>query len=1052
VALLLLAAVFLVVSPAFAQGNSVLIGRVIDTSTKAAVANVVVTATAPELQDEQVVVTDGSGQYRIPNLPPGNYTLRFESESFKPYSRGGVALRASSTIRVNIELLPTTLKAEDIIVVGRAPTVDVGSSSTGQNINQDFMHRVAVAPPSSKGGAQRSIESVAEIAPGAHADTFGTSINGASSPENQYVIDGVSVNDPAYGVIGTPLTVEFVKEITVISGGYMPEYGKSTGGIIDVVTKSGGNDFHGSVFFTVTPGALEGRAMTVRTAGTTVSTDQRLVAIRDYGFELGGPILKDKLWFFVGLDLAFTSRKLERNLNSIRGFDANDNPLTDENGFALTDRIPGTTKLYRAEAMSTQFIGKLTYNVNQNNSLTLSVYGAPSTSGGDGTFGISPQNDLVEGRADFALNGPHPVFAHKYKNSALDVALKWSTASENKRLLVDTTLGWHHQGQDSLPADGSKPGAQSGYAGALRAIYRRTNPYHSITDFEQLTADQAARCAPQPASTDLNGNGALDDVRIPCPAQLYFVGGPGFIKESSLDRLQLKVIATALFEGLGHHVIKAGIDTELSTYHNLKALSGRQFLLESSDGATFLDNAMFGFLTGPGRDDYIIVDKYDVSSLSTTVGAFAQDSWSILDKVTLNLGVRYDAQFTFAGGDLGFALPNQWSPRVGVIYDITQEGRSKLFANYARYYENVPLDIMDRVFGGERYISSVHLASVCNPRDPKSAASACQSSASRIPIGAPSDPSQYWIPFNGGKAIVDPDLSPQSSDELVLGGEVEVIDSGRVGVSYTRRWLNNVIETIGIDDASTFLVANPGKGLDAGSPEARRAYDAVTFYVQKAFTDLWLAQASYTISHLRGNYSGLFRPESGQLDPNMNTDFDFPALLVNRDGPLPGDRTHEIKIFGAKAFELPGGMLLDLGLSFRTQSGGPTNFLGAQAQYGADEVFILPRGSGERLPWNHSLDGHIGYGIRLAKDSHLMLAVDVFNVFNFQAAIAMDNRYTIADVLPCTGDGDGPDNIDQCVRYVNGAPFNPIDKNPNFGNPTAYQQPRTWRFGARVTF
>ncbi|EYF04564.1 TonB-dependent receptor [Chondromyces apiculatus] len=1053
VALLVVAAVFLVAFPAFAQGNSVLIGRVVDASTRAPIADVAVTATAPELQGEQIVVTDGSGQYRIPNLPPGNYTLRFDRESFRPYARGGIALRTSTTIRVNVELLPTVLDSGDpIVVIGRAPTVDVGSSSTGQNINQDFMRRLAVAPPSSKGGAQRSFEAVAEVAPGARADTYGTSVNGATSPENQYVIDGLSVNDPAYGVVGTPLTIEFIKGINVISGGYMPEFGRSTGGVLDVVTKSGGDEFQGSVFFNLTPGVFAGQARPVKSEGSTVSTDHRLSSIRDYGFELGGPIVKEKLWFFAGVDLAFTSRELERNLNSIRGFDENDQPLTDENGFTLTDRIPGTTQRYRAEALSVQFIGKLTYQVNQDNSLTLSVYGAPSVSGGDGTFGIAPASDAVEGRPGLNLSSTYSNSAHKYVATALDVALKWSTAFDNKRLLIDTTLGWHHQDQDILPSDGSRPGTQRGYAGTRAVVYRRIGPYHSITDFERLPADQAARCALQPAATDLDQDGALDDVRVPCPVQLYYAGGPNFLKESTLDRLQLKSVVTALFEGLGHHVVKAGIDGELMTYQNLKTLSGRQLLIESVDGTAFVDSGVFGFLSGPRPDDYHIVDAYDVTSLSTTVGGFVQDSWSILDKVTLNLGVRYDAQVLIANdGEIGMVLANQWSPRLGVIYDVTQEGRSKLFASYARYYESVPLNIVDRLFGREQSLISIRPASACDPRDP-STAEGCLDPSTRLPIGAPYDPNQYSFPFNANRAVVDPDLSPQSSDELVLGGELEVVDSGRVGLTYTKRWLNAIIETMSVDEGGTFFVGNPGRGFTADVPEATRDYDAVTVFFQKAFTNLWLAQVSYTVSYLRGNYSGLFRPETGQLDPNMNTDFDVTSLLVNRTGPLPGDRTHEIKIFGAKTFEIPGGMLLDLGLTARTQSGSPTNFLGTQSRYGANEVFLLPRGSGERLPWNHSLDGHLGYGFRLAKDSDLLLAVDVFNIMNFQAAIATDNSYTLANVLPCTGENDGPDNVDQCVRYLNGAPFDPNDKNPNFGNPTAYQQPRTWRFGARVTF
>ncbi|MBI4701785.1 MAG: TonB-dependent receptor plug domain-containing protein [Deltaproteobacteria bacterium] len=149
--------------------------------------------------------------------------------------------------------------------------------------------------PGTKGSAARSFESLAETTPGAANDRYGSSLNGTTSPENNYVIDGVSVNDPAFGVLGTPLSIEFVEEVNVISGGYMPEYGRATGGVLDVVTKQGSNDFRGSVFTYLTPGALEGPREKVRTNGQTIGYETSLISINDFGFDLGGPILKDKL-------------------------------------------------------------------------------------------------------------------------------------------------------------------------------------------------------------------------------------------------------------------------------------------------------------------------------------------------------------------------------------------------------------------------------------------------------------------------------------------------------------------------------------------------------------------------------------------------------------------------------------------------------------------------------------------------------------------------------------------------------------------------------------
>src|SRR5439155_1211455 len=148
------------------------------------------------------------------------------------------------------------------------------SSSTGMNIGQDFTRRVPISRPGGKGSGSRSFESVAESVPGAKNDAYGVSISGTTSPENNYVLDGTTVNNPSYGTIGTPLTLEFIKELNVISGGYMPEYGRSTGGILNVVTKSGSNEFHGGVFTYYSPGALEGARKVVIRNGQVVQTTQ----------------------------------------------------------------------------------------------------------------------------------------------------------------------------------------------------------------------------------------------------------------------------------------------------------------------------------------------------------------------------------------------------------------------------------------------------------------------------------------------------------------------------------------------------------------------------------------------------------------------------------------------------------------------------------------------------------------------------------------------------------------------------------------------------------
>jgi hypothetical protein len=275
----------------------------------------------------------------------------------------------------------------------------------------------------------------------------------------------------------------------------------------------------------------------------------------------------------------------------------------------------------------------------------------------------------------------------------------------------------------------------------------------------------------------------------------------------------------------------------------------------------------------------------------------------------------------------------------------------------------------------------------------------------------------------------------------------------------------DVIEDMSRDEATTYFIGNPGSGIAKDFPKAQRDYDGVSIFFTKNFSDKWLAQVSYTLSFLRGNIAGLYRPETGQLDPNINSDFDLKSLTVNRYGPLPGDSTHEVKVYAARDFPFneffpgPNYMQLNLGLGYNGRSGSPTSFLGSHSIYGPSEVHILPRGSGDRLPYIHNFDTHIQYDLKLSKSSSLSVYMDIFNLFNFQEVAAVAEDYTFNEVSPVVDgkpvkDKDGklvPDATQ--LKHPDGTPFDEAtEKNPNFGKPAAYQSPRTFRFGARVSF
>jgi hypothetical protein len=1028
------------------SGAAVLIGTIVDGGTGKPVADVVVTATSSAQQGQQVVVTDPGGFYRIPNLAPGTYVLSLDRDGYTPFSRDDVVLRADATLRVNAVLIPVGGKAHDVVIIQQAPTIDVGSSSVGSSIDAEFTRRVPVAPPSGKGAAGRSFEAVAEVTPGAKGDSYGLSVAGASSLENAYQVDGLPVGNPGFGMIGTALSSEFLKEVDVVSGGYMPEYGRTMGGVLNAVTKSGSNEFHGGVFSFYTPGALLGSATAVRSAVGAVSTSTPLSYMGDLGLDLGGPVVKDRLWFYGGVDVSSTS------YDANRSFYRQIADPTDPSGFKrgpdgnpLRERIDGADQSYPAVARQVQAILKLTGALDADNRFTLSAFGAPSQGGGAGKFAIDPQQEIPETSVNTTtpFNGTYSSIAHRLNSRPYDASLKWTSTTASKRVAVDTIFGWHHQEVDVLPSDGSLPGSGSGLAAVPSVGWQRNGPYHSITEFESSPA-LAAACGP---------NGSL------CPVVSYTSGGPstntGLLEQQTFNRFTLGSTVTYLLGLWGHHVIKAGFNLELATFQHLAAHSGGVALLERSDGSRFDDLEGFGVLVSP--DNPASLEPRHISSRATTEGGFVQDSWSVLDKITVNLGARYDSQQLYGnGGKLGLSLPNQWSPRLGVIFDPTQQGRAKLFANFARYYQNLGVHLADASLSGTPNIVATHPGLAAGAPCDVRTAPYCQNDAGRV-VGdasrgnAPStvwSASQRYGAIGGTAKAIDPDIQPSSSDEVVVGGEYEVLSDARAGLSYTRRWLNRFIEDSSDDGLQTYFLSNPGYGMAAGFPRAQRNYDALTAYFVKTFSNSWLASASYTLSSLRGNITGLFRAQNGELDPNHNADFDSKVYTINAYGPLPGDHTHEIKLFGARDWAVARSGRLSSGLAVRARSGDPINYWAGDSQYGPQINLLLPRGAAGRLPWSSTVDVNLGYHFRVFGGQALSLTVEVFNLLNWQARTQVDESYTLAAAQGKQG-GTLKDVATQSTPH---RALEVAELNPNFLSPTRYQPPRVLRFGLRGSF
>jgi outer membrane receptor for ferrienterochelin and colicin len=318
---------------------------------------------------------------------------------------------------------------ETIIITGTAPIIDQGSTKTGVTITDDYTRNIPTG---------RTFGGVLESSAGSQGDIYGISMSGATSAENVYIVEGINTTDTAFGGQSTNLPNEFISETEVITGGYNAEVGRATGGIINVVTKSGSNNFRGSVFGYFTPGSFVADAETILREGSSIDTKSDLDYRYDIGAEVGGPIIKDKLWFHVGFNPSFTKSTLTRFVTSLVDKDSDGIPDTNqETGFTERENVASgelPTKL------STYFFtAKINGAINQNNQFQLSAFGNPRS--GDSIYLVTrnPANTVID-----------------YEDGAYDVAAKWTSKFNEGKTQVDAVVGFHRSFANQLPKNAAQ--------------------------------------------------------------------------------------------------------------------------------------------------------------------------------------------------------------------------------------------------------------------------------------------------------------------------------------------------------------------------------------------------------------------------------------------------------------------------------------------------------------------------------------------------------------------------------------------------------------------
>ena len=688
------------------------------------------------------------------------------------------------------------MKAEEVTIQVVKPTISTSSAQTGSTVSKEQMNLVPY------GRGARNFEAVATSVPGVQSDAVGLQMNGTTGNETAYIIDGVMVNDPAVGTQGTTLLQDFVQEVDIKTGGYQAEYGRASGGVINVVTKSGGNDFHGSVFINWSP--FEATRKQLSTAGLAIASQTSGRYNLDFGFEVGGPIIKDKLWFFAGFAPQLQSVNFDRIIQARKD---------DGTGRAVIDPAtgnPATTEIKRQTYTNTetsyQFTGKLTYLVNENHSVAVALYGNPTTSTGAQVVGSRNEGASLFGE----------------QNGSTDVTLRYQGKLFNKSMLVEASTAYHYQfGGGRFPTTlfvdvQGKTAAQLRDTPAMtwRQIHNLLDPLldDGTVPASQKSSEVLAACA-------IQANGFN-----PCPVNNYRTGGLSAISNSTLSRLAFGLKLSNFLELAGHHLFKYGVDYAQDKYSIDKFYTGGgAWEARGTPVATsYFGTRGYGHVDpqSPGvpefdasRPGHLKGDEVTTATKNVTYAVFAQDTWNIMDKVVLDIGIRGEAQKMYAdvnsldvNGNAvsgpGIDLFNVM-PRIGLIYDWTGRGLSKVYASVGRFYEYIPLDLADRSLSGETEATYSTNPSACiDPKDPRTCA---------IIAGGRSGGRTYQFTGGGGNTGVDPNLKGQYTDEFQAGAQYQVYRDISIGVDYVRKQIGRVIEDMSADDGNSYFLSNPGE-------------------------------------------------------------------------------------------------------------------------------------------------------------------------------------------------------------------------------------------------
>ena len=879
------------------------LGGTVADSTGAVLPGVTVTVSSPQqIGGVQTSVTDSQGLYRFPALKPGTYEMEVTLPGFKTVKRSGITLTLGTTVTIDVALAVANV-SETVEVSGATPVLDVKSSASNTQISEALLQNLPTG---------RFQPDVINLTPGVNSSVA----FGGTQGTNALLMDGVDVSDPEGGTAWSFFNYNWVEQVQVVSLGANVEYGGFTGVAANSIVKSGSNKFSGlAEYLTERSNWIADNTKSLSPALQETFKPREIKSYWDTTAQIGGPIMKDKLFFFTGFQY-----------------------------FNRQDRPAGYTGDYTSEK-DPRYLGKLTWAASPSIRLEGFVEWDKYDIAGRGASTKRPTTAVT------ALE-PSP-------ETNWNVNLTWTIDSK-------TMLNVRNGGYTGyFPVEPTPPQTRSGpypHYDPIPDVYTMNVPYYGQFDrTRNVTAATLTRYADN-------------------------------------------------FAGKAHE-FKFGAEFERSKIRNESGYPGGRYYYDY------------------GGSPYLVFlwQGYVIQATTNRTSLYAQDTWTVTDRLTLNPGIRID--INRGSVPSGNVLSNHaLVGRIGAAYDLLGDHKNVLRAHYGRY--------ADGLFGGQfefMDLSNQHphiTAEVLGPNN-----------FNEIDRRDPST--------NLG---LDPNIRQSYVDQYLLGFEREIASNFSATVQYIRR---NFRDFMGFVDTGSIYA--PVQGIDPGPdgktgtaddggpitvynktnpghefleftnpPNAYRDYDGFQIIGTKRYSRNWQATMSYTWSHARGtvdNRGGTNSGGGGTQGLGQTGGFADPNHTININGDMRFDPTNAVKLEGTYTVPKFGG--INLSAVYRYTTGlawGRTASIRAGLNQGSASVRIEPIGTRRTDPINN-VDFRVEKTFPLGTSSNKVgIYLDLFNLFN-QGVIDNGNR--------------------QGVIEASGS---------SFGNPNFWISPRLARLGFRFTF